>query len=132
MPAPIWAVGTAIQIGASLYGGSRAKKAAKKQSRAIWQQTLEEASRLEDQQRDNLSVAKSNIYGASGVKMSGTALQQINMIDADQQNDLDWLLRSGRQAASEVKKGGQAAWYQSVLNSVAVGVSDYTTNEVTE
>lgn len=127
--------GAAISAVSQIAGGAKAKKAGKEGSRNAWAQTLEEARRLEYQQEENIEAAEasaaSNVasMGGAGVTQSGTA--QVNMdrdtsdiadIETEQGKQLDWLLKSGKMRASEIRKSGNAAWYQGVMGGVSSGV----------
>lgn len=133
-----WFLAGAAALGgiSNVLGGKKAKKESRQAANNSWDQTLEEARRLKYQQAENIEAAEyqqsSNIadLGGSGVQQSGTAqaimdrdTQDIENIQAEDEKQIEWLMRSGKSRADEIRAGGDAAWYQGVLGGVSSGIT---------
>jgi len=119
-----WALGgAAISAGSQILGGYGAKKAAKQNAKNSWEQTKEDLRRLEIRQEETEQLTNARI-GASGVVAnSGTPEAYTDDMALEHDRQSEWLLKAGRMRRDEIRAGGQAAWYQSVLGGISTGVS---------
>lgn len=117
-----WALGAgALSVGGQLYAADKSQKIANRNARNAWRQTKEEVRRLERQQDATEEEAIATI-GASGVKYSGTARDYLRDLTAEHERQTDWALKAGRMRYKEIKKGGQAAWYQGAIGAATTAI----------
>lgn len=135
---PLYAA-QAAQVGFSLIGGSKAKKAAKKagkrQAAAIMAQYQEQRRRRVLEQKQEAGLAALTSY-ASNLQQSGSTAAYQDFMQAEYARELDWMKKSAESAAYAAKKGGssagKAAFMSGLGDALQIGVgaissSDYFT-----
>lgn len=130
--------GAAISGASSLLGGIFGADKAREEARLSWEQTLEDARRLEYDQKKNYEDAVyqradyKTTLAASGVRNSGTAMyslqsasQQIFELQQEQGKELAYLLKAGSERANQIKDQGKTAFYSGVLGAASAGVTGW-------
>ena len=130
--------GAAVSGLGQLAGGLFGASAAREEARLAWEQTLEDARRLEYDQKQNVKDANyqrddyRTTLGASGVRNSGTASQNMRYsnnaileLKQEQGKELAYLLKAGSARASQIKSAGKTQLMTSVLGAAATGITGY-------
>lgn len=137
--AGVMLAGTAMQVVGGIQQANAAAEAAEYNAQgaeANARATRLQAAREEGKERFNTRLALGSIraqYGASGVKMEGSAVDYLEHSAAiGEQNALDIRFRGEQQAlayqrqADIYRKGGDAAQAGAVLGSIGTGLSGFT------
>jgi hypothetical protein len=130
--------GAALSAGSSILGGIFGADAAREEARLAWEQTLEDARRLEYDQKKNYEDAVyqredyKTTLAASGVRNSGTAMYSLQSADdqilelkQEQGKELAYLLKAGSERANQIKDQGKTAFYSGVLGAASAGVTGW-------
>jgi hypothetical protein len=126
----IMLVGSAISAAGQAWGGAQAKKAAYKQAKNAWADTLEQARRLDLEQKygEHLASARMSASGVVTGAMSGTPQDVQLHIEQENQKNYAWLLQAGHSRERAIRKGGDISWYGAAVgaaSTVASGWAEY-------
>jgi len=114
------------QTALSLYQGYEAKRAARKQARsqaaAYWEQAQEELYRLKDQQQQNLAMIETGT-AFSGLAMTGTAQVYFDSVASEQSRQYVMQRNIAQKNRQAIIQGGQAQGDALFRSSVIQGAS---------
>ena len=97
--------GSVVNVVGGLRSSKKAKKAGKRQARAIMEEARVEQLQQRAQGKQEIGLAKATA-GAAGVRQSGSTGAYISSMEAQLQRRLDWIEESAKRRARIAKKGG--------------------------